>query len=309
MGLPFDLRPCSLDDADDGVADRWTDAIAGNQHHSLGHARLRQISGRRIPAAGAFVAVEAREDAKGGALGASGATVPQEARAVVLLSGGLDSAVCLALARAAGQRCFALTVRYGQRHAAELRAAARVAAALGADQHLELALDLRAIGGSALTDAIAVPKARAAEDIGAGVPVTYVPARNTMFLACALAWAEVLDARHIYIGVNALDYSGYPDCRPAFIAAFQALADQATAMGTERGARLLIEAPLLALDKAAIVRQGVALGVDFSLTHSCYDPLADDRACGACDACLLRRKGFALAGVVDPLRYAAEASS
>lgn len=228
------------------------------------------------------------------------------ARAVVLLSGGLDSAVCLALARAAGRRCFALTVRYGQRHAAELRAAERVAAALGAEQHLELALDLRAIGGSALTDTIAVPKARSAEQIGRGVPVTYVPARNTLFLSCALAWAEVLDAREIYIGVNALDYSGYPDCRPAFIAAFQALANQATAMGTERGARLRIEAPLLALDKAAIVRQGLALGVDFGLTHSCYDPLPEGHPCGACDACLLRRKGFAAAGAVDPLPYPAE---
>lgn len=226
--------------------------------------------------------------------------------AIVLLSGGLDSTTCLAIARDEGYRCYALSFRYGQRHEElELAAAARVAETLGVVEHLVVAFDLRAIGGSALTsDAIDVPKGRSADEIGGGVPVTYVPARNTIFLSFALAWAEVLRCRHLFIGVNALDYSGYPDCRPEFIAAFTALAQTATAMGTERGEQLEIHAPLMTLDKAGIVQRGLALGVDYGQTHTCYDPAPDGRPCGGCDACLLRRKGFLEAGLVDPLVYA-----
>ena len=231
-------------------------------------------------------------------------SAPPAKPAVVLLSGGLDSTTCLALARAQGFSCYALSFRYGQRHEVELQAAARVARALGARQHLTVNLDLGAIGGSALTDpTIAVPKDRAAAEIGAGIPVTYVPARNTLFLSFALAWAEVLPATDLFIGVNALDCSGYPDCRPGFIAAFEALAAQATRLG-DAGARIRIHAPLMQMTKAQIVRAGVALGVDYALTHSCYDPLDDGRACGACDACALRRRGFAEAGLVDPIDYA-----
>jgi 7-cyano-7-deazaguanine synthase len=221
------------------------------------------------------------------------------APAVVLLSGGLDSATCLAIARAEGHDCHALSFAYGQRHEAELGAARRVAAALGAIQHRIMSIDLAAFGGSALTDtAIAVP-----ESPSAGIPVTYVPARNTIFLAMALAWSEVLGARDIYIGVNAVDYSGYPDCRPAFIEAFAHLANLATRAGVEEGARLEIRAPLIDLGKAGIIRRGVELGVDYSLTVSCYQADAEGRACGRCDSCRLRREGFAAAGLPDPTRY------
>lgn len=226
----------------------------------------------------------------------------------MLLSGGLDSTTCLAIARDQGFACHALSFRYGQRHEQrELDASAQVARALGALEHRVIEIDLRAIGGSALTDdSIDVPKGRDAEAIGGGVPVTYVPARNTIFLSFALAWAEVLGSADIFIGVNALDYSGYPDCRPSFIAAFEALAKQATAAGTERNVDLRVHAPLLELDKAGIVRRGVELGVDYGLTHTCYDP-EPDGACGRCDACLLRLKGFAEAGREDPIRYSASA--
>lgn len=224
-------------------------------------------------------------------------------RAIVLLSGGMDSTTCLAIARDRGYECFAMSFSYGQRHAVELAAARRVASALGAREQLTVEIDLRLIGGSALTDeAIDVPKARGAAEIGEGIPVTYVPARNTIFLSFALAWAEVLCAQDIFIGVNALDYSGYPDCRPEFVEAFENLAAAATRLG-DAGQRIVIHAPLLEMDKAEIVRVGVRLGVDFSLTHTCYDPLADGRSCGECDACQLRRRGFAEAGVEDPLPY------
>ncbi len=222
--------------------------------------------------------------------------------AVVLLSGGLDSATCLALARAEGFRCHALSLQYGQRHRAELAAAARVAAQLGAVEHRVMRIDLAAFGGSALTDpGIAVPLDGAAGE--SPIPVTYVPARNTVFLALALAWAEVLHAHDIFIGVNAVDYSGYPDCRPEFVRAFEAMANLATRAGVEDGTPLRIRAPLIDLAKADIIRRGVALGVDFAQTISCYQ--ADDagRACGRCDSCRLRRQGFAAAGVADPTAY------
>jgi 7-cyano-7-deazaguanine synthase len=226
--------------------------------------------------------------------------------AVVLLSGGLDSTTLLAHAVRAGYRTHALSFRYGQRHAAELEAAARVARALGATEHRTITIDLGGFGGSALTDAaIAVPKDRDEAAMGAGIPVTYVPARNTVFLSFALAWAEVLDARDLFIGVNALDYSGYPDCRPAFIAAFEQMARLATKMGTEGGAAVTVHAPLIQMTKAEIIRHGLALGVDYGATVSCYEATEDGRACGHCDACLLRKKGFAEAGVPDPTRYVA----
>lgn len=221
-------------------------------------------------------------------------------RAVVLLSGGLDSTTALAVARAEGYACHALSFEYGQRHARELASARRVAAALGVAAHLTLRLDLRAIGGSALTADIPVPKARDAEAIGSGIPVTYVPARNTIFLAHALAWAEVLGAQDIFIGANVLDASGYPDCRPEYIAAFERLANLATQAGVEGRSRFHIHAPLIALSKADIIRRGLALGVDFALTWSCYAPEPDGRPCGLCDACLLRQKGFREAGLLDP---------
>ena len=224
------------------------------------------------------------------------------ARAVVLLSGGLDSATVLAMARADGFHCHALSFRYGQRHAVELDAAARVARALGAVEHRVATVDLSWIGGSALTAGdIAVPKDRAVETMGGDIPVTYVPARNALFLCHALAWAEVLGARDLYAGMNALDYSGYPDCRPEFLAAFEAMARLGTKAGAE-GAEWRVRAPLIAMSKAEIIRAGVALGVDYALTHSCYDPVGE-RACGRCDSCLLRKKGFADAGVADPTRY------
>lgn len=219
-------------------------------------------------------------------------------RAVVLLSGGLDSATVLALAREAGFHCHALSVAYGQRHAAELAAAARVARALGAAEHRLMSVDLARVGGSALTDAsIPVPEAPAA-----GIPATYVPARNTLFLALALGWAEVLGADDLFIGANAVDYSGYPDCRPAFIAAFETLARLATRAGVE-GAPLRVHAPLVAMSKAEIIRTGARLGVDFAATVSCYQADADGRACGRCDSCRLRRDGFTAAGIADPTRY------
>jgi len=220
------------------------------------------------------------------------------ARAVVLLSGGLDSATTLALARREVGDCYALTFDYGQRHRLELDAARRVARALGARTHRVVALDVGWMGGSALTDpAIAVP-----QHASDGIPVTYVPARNTVFLAVALGWAEVLGARAIYIGANAVDYSGYPDCRPAFIAAFQQLADIATRAGVE-GDRIEIRAPLISWSKADIIRRGTELGVDYAHTLSCYDPDREGRACGRCDSCRLRAEGFAAAGVPDPTRY------
>ncbi len=219
-------------------------------------------------------------------------------RAVVLLSGGLDSATTLALARERGLECFALSVAYGQRHAAELDAAASVARALGAREHRVMHVDLAGIGGSALTDpGIAVP-----ETPTTGIPVTYVPARNTIMLALALGWAEVLDARDIFIGVNFVDYSGYPDCRPEFIAAFEQLAARATRAGVE-GNPCRIHAPLIEWTKAEIIREGVRLGLDYSLTVSCYQADAKGRACGRCDSCRIRRAGFASAGIADPTRY------
>lgn len=219
-------------------------------------------------------------------------------RAVVLLSGGLDSATVLAIARDAGRECYALSFDYGQRHRLELQAAARIAAALRAHEHRTMRIDTAGIGGSALTDnSIAVP-----ESASAGIPVTYVPARNTIFLALALGWAEVLGATEIWVGVNAVDYSGYPDCRPEFIAAFERLAALATKAGVE-GGTLAIRAPLIELSKAGIIARGVELGVDYALTLSCYQPDGAGRACGKCDSCRLRRAGFEAAGVADPTRY------
>ena len=218
-------------------------------------------------------------------------------KAVVLVSGGMDSAATLALAREQGFACYALSVDYGQRHLSELAAAARVAKMLGAVEHKTVHVDLRSIGGSALTADIDVPT-----DGGAGIPVTYVPARNTIMLAVALGWAEALDARDIFCGVNAVDYSGYPDCRPEFIDAFERLANLATKAGVE-GRTLSIHAPLIRLSKADIVREGMRLGVDFATTVSCYQADAEGRACGACDACRLRAQGFVAANVADPTRY------
>jgi 7-cyano-7-deazaguanine synthase len=219
-------------------------------------------------------------------------------RAVVLLSGGLDSFTAAAIARAQRFSLYALTIHYGQRHAREIEAARAVAGALHVERHLELDLDLRAIGGSSLTSDAAVPRDR--DLTGTDIPSTYVPARNTIFLSLALGWAEVLGARDIVIGVNALDYSGYPDCRPEFIAAFERLADLATRAGVE-GARFRVHAPLLALGKADIIRRGLELGLDYGLTHSCYDPLPGGGPCGTCDSCVLRASGFREAGVPDPL--------
>ncbi|MFC5304472.1 7-cyano-7-deazaguanine synthase QueC [Azospirillum picis] len=227
--------------------------------------------------------------------------------AVVLVSGGLDSTTVLAIAKAEGYRVNALSFRYGQRHSVELDAARRVVEAVGVDRHVVADIDLRAFGGSALTDAIAVPKHGSAAELqaaGQGIPVTYVPARNTVFLSFALAWAETLGASDLFIGVNALDYSGYPDCRPEYIAAFETLANLATKAGVEGTSRFKIHAPLMTLDKAGIIRRGLGLGIDYGLTHSCYDPTPDGVSCGACDSCLLRLKGFAEAGATDPIRYA-----
>jgi 7-cyano-7-deazaguanine synthase len=226
------------------------------------------------------------------------------AKAVVLVSGGLDSATALAEAKLADFELYALTVLYGQRHAIEREAARRVAAVSGVARHVELAIDLRAFGGSALTDDIAVPKDRPHEAIATGIPITYVPARNTVFLALALAWAESLGAFDIFIGVNCLDYSGYPDCRPEYLRAFESLAQLATKAGVEGVGQFRIHAPLLTLTKEQIILRGRELGVDFGLTHSCYDPTAEGRACGRCDACILRRDAFGRLGLVDPVEYA-----
>jgi len=242
--------------------------------------------------------------------------------AIVLTSGGLDSTTCLAIARETFRPLYSLSFDYGQRHRHELEAAARVAQAFGVALHKVITIDLRQFGHSALTDDIAVPKDRDESQMTRDIPVTYVPARNTIFLSYALAWAEVLDVRDLFIGVNAVDYSGYPDCRPDFIAAFETLANLATKMTVEDGGalggfsrteahpfggakgKLTLHAPLIHMTKAQIIRQGVELGVDYSLTHSCYDPDPQGRACGRCDSCLLRKKGFAEAGVPDPTRYA-----
>jgi 7-cyano-7-deazaguanine synthase len=220
-------------------------------------------------------------------------------RAVCLLSGGLDSSTCLALARRDGYECYALSFDYGQRHRIELDAAARVAASLRVAQHVVARIDLRMFGHSALTAEIDVPKARSLDDMGHGIPITYVPARNTIFLSFALAWAEVLDASDIFIGVNALDYSGYPDCRPEFIEAFERMANLATKAGVEGRTQVRIHSPLIRLSKAEIVKLGRELGLAFGLTHSCYDPAPDGTPCGQCDSCLLRRKGFEEAGIED----------
>ena len=222
-------------------------------------------------------------------------------RAVVLLSGGLDSATVLAIAKAEGYELYALSFSYGQRHAWELEAAKRVAASIGVAQHRIAEIDLRAFGGSALTDDIAVPKGRAPEEMAHGIPITYVPARNTIFLAFALAWAEVLGASDVFLGVNALDYSGYPDCRPEFIEAFEKMANLATKAGVEGRQNLRIHTPLIAMTKAQIVAAGTKLGVDYGLTSSCYDPGHNGAPCGQCDSCLLRQKGFRENGIEDPI--------
>ena len=223
-------------------------------------------------------------------------------RAVVLLSGGLDSTTCLAWARAQGFTCATLAVDYGQRHRVELAAAERVARTLGSADHRTVRIDLSAIGGSALTADIAVPKGRDEAGMAAAIPVTYVPARNAVFLATALGFAETLGATDLVAGMNAIDYSGYPDCRPEFVRAFEALAKLATKAGVE-GADFTVHTPLMTLDKAGIIRLGVSLGVDYAITHSCYDPADDGSACGACDSCLLRARGFREAGMADPTRY------
>jgi 7-cyano-7-deazaguanine synthase len=229
--------------------------------------------------------------------------VSQGKRAVVLLSGGLDSATVLAIARSQGYELYALSFSYGQRHVWELEAAKHVAASIGVAQHRVAAIDLRVFGGSALTDDIAVPKGRATEEMSGRIPVTYVPARNTIFLSFALAWAEVLGSSDIFVGVNALDYSGYPDCRPEFISAFEKMANVATKAGVEGRQSLKIHAPLIALSKAQIIARGIELGVDYSMTSSCYDPSSAGQPCGQCDSCLLRQKGFRENGIEDPLRY------
>ena len=226
-------------------------------------------------------------------------------RAIVLLSGGLDSATTLAIAKSEGYEVFSISFNYGQRHQIELESAARVARSLQVAEHRTVQLDRSIMTGSALTDEIAVPKSRSDQQMAADIPVTYVPARNALFLAHALAWAEVIGASHIFIGVNAIDYSGYPDCRPEFISAFENMANLATKAGVT-GCRLRIYTPLIKLTKAEIIKKAVSLRVDLSLTHSCYDPLPDGRACGKCDSCQLRLKGFREAGLTDPIRYAAE---
>jgi 7-cyano-7-deazaguanine synthase len=224
-------------------------------------------------------------------------------KAVVLLSGGLDSATVLAIARSQGYESYALSFSYGQRHVWELEAAAKVAASVGAADHKVAQIDLRVFGGSALTADIAVPKGRGMEEMGHGIPITYVPARNTIFLSFALAWAEVLGSSDIFIGVNALDYSGYPDCRPEYIEAFEKMANLATKAGVEGHQSLKIHTPLIDLTKAEIIAAGMKLGVDYGLTSSCYDPAATGEPCGQCDSCLLRQKGFRENGREDPLRY------
>jgi 7-cyano-7-deazaguanine synthase len=230
-------------------------------------------------------------------------------KAVVLLSGGLDSTTTLAVALEQGFEPYALTFRYGQRHRVEVEAARRVAEGFAVARHVVVDIDLRLLGGSALTADIPVPKGRSLDTMTQGIPTTYVPARNTIFLSFALAWAEVLEANHIFLGINALDYSGYPDCRPEYLAAYQRMANLATKAGVERRQQLTIHAPLLYLSKAEIIRKGLALGVDFALTSTCYDPSPAGEACGQCDACLLRLKGFAESGTPDPAPYRVTAAS
>jgi 7-cyano-7-deazaguanine synthase len=225
-------------------------------------------------------------------------------KAVVLLSGGVDSSTVLATAKREGYELHALTFHYGQRHGREIEAAKKVAASVGVEQHLILEFDLRAIGGSALTDHMEVPKARSPEEISTGIPITYVPARNTIFLSFALALAERIEAEDIYFGANQLDYSGYPDCREEYIQAFERMANLATKAGVEGKARMRIHTPLIKMTKAEIIKKGLDLGLDYSLTWSCYDPAAEGLACSLCDSCQLRLKGFREAGRIDPLRYA-----
>lgn len=224
-------------------------------------------------------------------------------KAVVLSSGGLDSTTAMAIAKAEGFEVYSLSFKYGQRHSVELEAAKKVAATFGAKQHMIIDIGLGSIGGSALTDDIEVPKSRTDSEMGEGIPVTYVPARNTVFLSYALAWAEVLGSSDIFIGVNALDYSGYPDCRPEFIEAFESMANLAMKATVEGTIKVKIHTPLIHLTKAQIIEKGIGLGVDYSITHSCYDPFPDGRACGQCDSCLLRKKGFNEAGINDPTQY------
>ncbi len=224
-------------------------------------------------------------------------------KAVVLLSGGLDSATVLAIAKEQGYELYALSFSYGQRHIVELEAASRVAASVGVAQHKTASIDLRGFGGSALTGDIEVPKGRSADEMSHGIPITYVPARNTIFLSFALAWAEVLGSSDVFIGVNALDYSGYPDCRPEFIEAFERMANLATKAGVEGRQSLKIHTPLIALTKAQIIGKGIELGMDYGLTSSCYDPSPSGEPCGQCDSCVLRRKGFNENGIEDPLKY------
>ena len=224
-------------------------------------------------------------------------------KAVVLLSGGVDSTTILAIAQSQGYDVYTMSFRYGQRHILELDCAEQISKKMGAKKHVIIDIDLRAFGGSALTDDIDVPKERSDQEIGTGIPITYVPARNTIFLSFALAWAETLEIDTIFIGVNALDYSGYPDCRPEYIEAYQQMANLATKAGVEGTAKLKIETPLISMTKAQIMRKGAELGVDYGLTLSCYDPDPQGRACGACDSCLLRIKGFEEAGIADPTVY------
>lgn len=224
-------------------------------------------------------------------------------RAVVLSSGGIDSTTVMAIAQSEGYDLYSLSFSYGQRHIYELEAADNVARHFNARKHLVLRIDLRSIGGSALTDDIDVPKSRSLDALSSGIPITYVPARNTIFLSYALAWAEVLGAFDVFIGVNAIDYSGYPDCRPDFILAFEKMANLATKAGVEGRHRLRIHTPLIHMPKARIIQTGVSLGVDYAMTHSCYDPSRDGLACGRCDSCLLRKNGFTEAGVIDPTPY------
>ena len=224
-------------------------------------------------------------------------------KAIVLSSGGLDSTTVMAIARARGHDIYSLSFRYGQRHSVELEAAQKVAKSLGAKEHLVIDIDMAKIGGSALTDDIEVPKARSEQDMQKEIPVTYVPARNTVFLSYALAWAEVLEASDIFIGVNAIDYSGYPDCRPEYIESFERMANLATKAGVEGITRVKIHTPIIEMTKAQIIQKGVELGVDYGITHSCYDPSLEGKACGQCDSCILRKKGFRDAGVPDPTEY------
>ncbi len=224
-------------------------------------------------------------------------------KAVVLLSGGIDSATTLAIAKNEGYNTYAISFNYGQRHSFELEKAAKIAGLFKSEKHLVVNIDLRKFGGSALTDSIPVPKDRNEKDISHGIPSTYVPARNTIFLSLSLGWAEIIEAQDIFIGVNAIDYSGYPDCRPEYIEAFQQMASIATKAGVERKSKIKIHTPLINMSKAEIIKKGVSLGVDFSLTHSCYDPISSGNPCGICDSCLLRLKGFLDAGLKDPLAY------